>query len=634
MSERNAARTSHATSHSPVLSAQSSVVLALAVLVALTRFLALSKSIWDWDEGLFCSSMRDYDVAAHHPHPPGFPLFIATAKLIRLVVHDDFHALRAASLLAALLVFPALYALARALRFPFYTSVIAALLFSFLPNVWYWGGTAFSDVFAVVLFLFAAALLLRDEGRWSYILGGVLFAATLLVRPQNVLLAYPWLLASWRRVRARHTADVIACAAVIGVLVLGGYALAARATGGWRVYVDATKSHQKYVATVDGALNPNRPAVREVFHDFAVDPFLAGKASTVMSVFAVLAFLRPRRRDFDVLLTFAPNFFLAWTMLSVTGVSRLSLGYIPMHALLAADGMNVIAEFVVVCGRARSRARRAAEGGSAHTDSRVARVIEAAFAAVIIGRYIGWVWSPLREVRTHDSPPMAAIRWVEQRVPRATGKVYVQGGMSPFADYYLAGYKTEAVSDDFDPTTAPEEPEAFYIADHEVQSPRAINFRRDHKKLWGLFHRRYFHSSVVPVLGGPRWMPGSVQFGDGWYAPESDERGHPYRWMSGHSLMLLQALPQLGQLSLQFYAPVDAEPPPTITVTFNGTAIDRFRAPEASFHRAYELMSRDGLPGELRIDVDGVVNPARLGKGNDSRDLGLRVSGVTWKALM
>src|SRR5437016_1458587 len=98
------------------------ILTTLAVLVALSRFVALSRSIWDWDEGLFCLALRDYNVVLHHPHPPGFPLFIGAAKLVRMVIGDDFHALRAVSLIASMFVFPALYALARALRFSFRTS--------------------------------------------------------------------------------------------------------------------------------------------------------------------------------------------------------------------------------------------------------------------------------------------------------------------------------------------------------------------------------------------------------------------------------------------------------------------------------------------------------------------------------
>ena len=45
--------------------------------VALTRIPALSRSLWDWDEALFCFAMQDYNVPAYRPHPPGFPLFLA-----------------------------------------------------------------------------------------------------------------------------------------------------------------------------------------------------------------------------------------------------------------------------------------------------------------------------------------------------------------------------------------------------------------------------------------------------------------------------------------------------------------------------------------------------------------------------
>ena len=54
--------------------------------------------MWDWDEALFCLGMRSYDVTNHHPHPPGFPVFIATAKLLRLIIPSDFRALQVINL--------------------------------------------------------------------------------------------------------------------------------------------------------------------------------------------------------------------------------------------------------------------------------------------------------------------------------------------------------------------------------------------------------------------------------------------------------------------------------------------------------------------------------------------------------
>ena len=160
-----------------------------------------------------------------------------------------------------------------------------------------------------------------------------------------------------------------------------------------------------------------------------------------------------------------------------------------------------------------------------------------------------------------------------------------------------------------------------------------MNFVRSHRRLWGLFHRRYFESSVVPVAGGPRAVGGTVQFGDGWYVAENDESGRPFRWMGGRATLLLQPMAR-GQLALQFYAPIDAEPVPNVTIVFNDIAVDRFRVTQANFHKTYDLLSRDGRPGRLVIVVDHVVNPAKLGKGGDPRDLGLRVSGISWKGLM
>ena len=126
----------------PLSRTQRNVAMALGALVAVTRLLAVSRSMWDWDEALFTMGVRGYDVAQHHPHPPGYPLFIVAAKAVHLAVPDEFRAVQAVVVAAALALFPALFFLGRELRFPFAVAAGGAAICAFFPNVWYYGGTA------------------------------------------------------------------------------------------------------------------------------------------------------------------------------------------------------------------------------------------------------------------------------------------------------------------------------------------------------------------------------------------------------------------------------------------------------------------------------------------------------------
>jgi len=585
------------------------LIAVLTLVIAATRFLAVSHSMWDWDEVLFASALHHYDVAQHHPHPPGFPLFFALAKLVRIFIGDDFHALRAVSVFASLFVFPAMFALARSLRFRFRTCVVAATLFSFLPNVWYWGGTGFTDALALVTALAGAAFLLRDDRRSTYILGCVFFAATMLVRAQNVLLAWPWIVASRRRWRGNRR-DVIIGTSLIVVLVVTGYGIAAKLTG-IDDYLFALKSHQQYIVNVDGLLNPIRLPMREIFYRFLFDPFESRAASMGMCLFAVIAFARPRRAHLDVVLTFLPNFFLTWFFLNPTGVSRLSLGYIAMNALLAADGMDVAATFVASRLRAIPRERLAA-------------ALQSIFAAVLIGRYVVWIWPALEQIRRHDSPPVQAMRWVRKNVPPG-GKIYLAGVLEPFPAYFLgSAYTIVTAPDRFDPSAAPAERNAYFVTDVLSRSPQAVNFRRPRQRLWSLFNERYFEASVQPISG---W----IRFGAGWYVPEQGGDGESWRWMAKESHTFVEPLAAPADVGFTATFPLEGEPPPHVTIAFDGKVIDQFVPQKKDVARHYPVQSRSGAPDELVIYVDQAINPARAHQSGDSRDLGMQLHNLTWK---
>src|SRR5207302_8925569 len=117
--------------------------------------------------------------------PPGFPLYLGTAKLLMLAGLDDFHALQTINMLAAVAVVPAMFFFCHELRMRFSVAISASLLLAFFPNVWFFGGTAFSDVPSMTLSIVVVALLLR--GGWSS--GSVLLGIAIGFRPQTLLIA-------------------------------------------------------------------------------------------------------------------------------------------------------------------------------------------------------------------------------------------------------------------------------------------------------------------------------------------------------------------------------------------------------------------------------------------------------------
>src|SRR5207247_4159715 len=80
---------------------------ALAALVA-AAFLALHlpylpASLEDLDSINFALGLRHFDVAAHQPHPPGYPLYIAAGKAVHRFIPSEAKALALAGIAAGAL---------------------------------------------------------------------------------------------------------------------------------------------------------------------------------------------------------------------------------------------------------------------------------------------------------------------------------------------------------------------------------------------------------------------------------------------------------------------------------------------------------------------------------------------------
>jgi hypothetical protein len=581
---------------------EAGVVAACAILVAGTRLIALSKTLWDWDEAWFCIALRDYNVALHHPHPPGFPLYIALGRLVQFVTRNDFHALQAINVVAAILLFPVVYLLARALRFEFWTALFGAMLFVFLPNVWFLGGTAFSDIPSLTLLLGAIALLMRGNRR-AYFWGSLLLAIALSFRPQNALIAaYPWIAASIARYRGRR-ADPLLSAVVIATILVAAFGAAAYVTG-FHNYVRVLRDHSEYVLNVDGYRNPVRPPTLHLIGVYLAKPF-GGRTLIAVTALAFIGLFDDWRRSIRVLLIFAPLYLVGCFLFNPDSISRYAITYLPMTALLAASGARLIAAII--------------SGGRAIVP------VQAVIIAAIIGRFAMWTLPALREVSAHDAPPVQAMRWVMQRARATHSMIYVHAGMQPWAQEFLQPGGWTLIDYDLTVPDIAHLRDGPYIFEGISQTPDGVTFKRSRTQLSGIARPMCFEVSIDPVRELPK-------FAQGWHEIESDAE-ESWRWMGRSSKTFFLPLPENGKLSLFFEVPLDGKRRPVVDVTFNGNRIDRFECSTKFVARDYIVPSRLAEMNELRIDVSDVVNPAREHLSGDTRDLGLKLLRYSWKPL-
>lgn len=589
---------------------QRTILIVLAVLCAATRLLAMARSFWDWDEALFMLGMRDYDVTLHQPHPPGFPVYIAMARLLRIFVTSDFRALQAVNLIAAMLVFPAVFFFARELRFRFSTSAIAGALFAFFPNVWFFGGGAFSDVPSIVLVLFAVTLLLRGvRDRNAYFFGTLLLALAIGIRPQNFLLGLvPGLIAT----RRRRPLEIVA-ALLIGLVVVGvAFGGAILATGSLHDYLRVVREHGDYISRVDSWRSDARPPMWRLFDRFFIKQYQSPPLSILASLLAIVAMvgsIRGRSRPMLLnVLTFAPFAIVAWMMLDRFSISRFSIGYQPMFAILVADGIRRTALLV----QRRTAASRPDLG------ELPSWIPESTIAMLIVGAFIVYTLPALTPVRNELAPSLVATRAVAQHLDPRRDQLFVGHTMSKFVDLVLPGMPYVRVLDDRAlPLATRGRP--WLLAEINKTGDEGFVFRRERGHLWNIARRHYFDIKLAPI--GRR-----AEFGSGWYAAEGTDIDQ-WRWMSRRSVTVLPPARGRTMLRLHFAIPGEARPKGAkVTVRLNGRVVDELRTTDGLVERDIRVMPAPrNLPNLLELEIDRTITPA-----DDGRELGLRLRYLAW----
>lgn len=209
-----------------------------ALLTIVTRFPFRSHRVFNWDAVNFVLALGDYDVRLHHPHPPGYPIFVGMGRIVQLTIPNPNAALVAVAMLLSAGAVAAIYLLGRTL-FGQAAGIVAAL--SLLCSVTFWTNGAVALAYpSLALFATLVALFAWRCHRerlampiWlPFALSGV-YAIGGGFRPDLLLFLLPlWIFGHWRL----PLRTIILSGICVIVIILAWFIPTIALSGGWSGY--------------------------------------------------------------------------------------------------------------------------------------------------------------------------------------------------------------------------------------------------------------------------------------------------------------------------------------------------------------------------------------------------------------
>jgi hypothetical protein len=280
-------------------------------------------------------------------------------------------------------------------------------------------------------------------------------------------------------------------------------------------------------------------------------------------------------------------------MLDRYSINRFSIGYCPLFAILAADGI--------------ARLTRAWPGA------------EPLVGGALIASFFVWTLPALATVRNTVAPSVLAVESVRQHLDPRADQLFVARDMDPFFQYLLPNDPFVHVFDEHALPLSADGRRAWILAEASVTDRDGFVFHRERGHLWNIARRHYFDAGLIPVRA-------QAQFVSGWYAPE---RKGPIelRPMSGNSTTVLP--PSSGattlHLELRFPAALLAMHP-SVGIAFNGQLLDHFIASAEDEDREYHVTPAPHAgPNRLDLSTNQTIR-----KPGDQRELGMSVKSLSF----
>jgi hypothetical protein len=212
----------------------------LAALTLVSRWPYHARMLYNWDAVQFALALREFDVAKHQPHPPGYLLYVALGRLLNIPLADPNLAYVSLAMLFSAATTVTVYWLARAL-YDRATAASAAALLAVSPLFWFYGSVGLTyagEAFGASLVALFAYGALRGDARYLYG-GAVALGLAGGIRPSVLVLLFP-LCVGCALVGIRGARRLALAAALMLGAVLSWFLPMVWLTGGLDAYLRAS----------------------------------------------------------------------------------------------------------------------------------------------------------------------------------------------------------------------------------------------------------------------------------------------------------------------------------------------------------------------------------------------------------
>lgn len=565
------------------------LLLALAVL-AVVLFIAKPASPWEFDEFLFFQSLHHFDPLAHHPPPPGYPVFAGVGHMVRMLLPGDFAALVTISIIGSLIAF-ALFALAFARMSGDLTAgVAAALLFYFSPALLVHSTLPMSE---------PGALALLAAGMWLLcgrsVAGGAAFLAlTAGWRPQFAIFVVPFLLTAV--VMMRNWRDRAIAVAVFTIVCVAWLVPLASSAGGVERLIHFEAGQATYVSAHDADVSRSGWTAPQLASRFIAHPWGTKVESLPLLAVALIGMVLMRRERRLIPLAVASVVYLAFAL----------------AVMDPADGVRYAIPFVLGISLFA--------GVGAVWIARMVRAPAYTIVAMFAIASMIYVSSLISQRRRMWSPPAEAAAVARRAFPPNAVPLY-ELPLWPHAEYYFSDRHPMRVNDGlakyFDRPDVP----LFLYADGMSHAPGARVFRWMPSDAYSKLTRNHYRIvSLVPLPPGQRF-----RVIRGVYAPEREIDGDEWRWLGSPAELQLPHGPArtlVLKIGLPALDPMERN---TVSIRVNDGA-PRLVALERGKAAVIEIVVPPGAP-VIHFEAQQTFVPASVpgSLNRDSRRLALQL---------